>query len=245
MGLLAFLLLVVSGVAATAASACNNTRSNNQPHHYWDGMSETDHTYGTPYSCIFGAEGTVYTTSPSVLSPDGGGENSFSGAYVGVQFYNATDYTLGQVGWLKFYSGTVNTFAEIVHDHTGWKTGLLSGPANGSYHDFKVTYSYANNTFHFFKDLGILYDWQYTPALLGCDYNTEGVMDGEITSAHNQMPGTQGNPQTIQAAQVMSNGGSWKSGTGWLGDDSNTNWFYNAISYSSGYANSTFYDLCN
>lgn len=251
LGLLTLLLVMASGLAATAASACNNTRPNNQYHPYWDGMIQKDSASGSPFSCFFGAQGNVYTTNPSVLSPDNEGIASLSAAWVGLDFTDANgNFVLGQDGWWKLYNGTVQTFSQINVNGLGWMTGSYGGPANGSTHNFETTYNYSNSSFTMSEDGIPRYTWQYTPAHLGCNYKTDGEMQGEITSAHNQMPGTQSNPETIQNAQVMSNGGSWAAGSGWNGDDSNNNWFYNSISYylynnDTLVADSKFYDDCN
>lgn len=244
---------ITAGLAASAAQACGNTRSNDQPTHYFDGMEEISFTSGSPFSCYFGVETpSLYDTNPSVLSPDGGGEFSTSSAWVGLTFYDSTtNYVLAQDGFMKFYNGNYNYFNEINVNNHSWKDGEYGNPGVGLYHDFKVTFTYATNTFNYFWNGALQYQWHYTGDQLGCNWTTEGEAQGEITSAHNQMPGTQVNPETISDVQVMSNGGAWASGTGWLGDDDNNSWFYNAISYDTHtggppyYASSRFYDNCN
>lgn len=201
----------------------------------------------SPASCIFGDLSQIYKTDPSVLSPNGGGENSMSLAWEGVQFQSqGGSIVLGQMGWQKLYNGTVENFAAINTGGLNWKEGDFTAPANGSAHEYETLYTYSNNTFHFYYDGTNYYNWAYTPAQLGCNWTTYGDSESEITSAHNQMPGTAVNPQTYYVNWIESNGGTWYMPTsGWQGVNSNNAWFYNALGVSGGQEYDTSYDKCN
>lgn len=148
--ILAVAAIMAATLAATAAaaSACDPHRTNDHVH-YYDGWWIPD--YNTSYACLFGDEAEIYVTNPTVVAPNGGGEVSFSASWTGLQFEstNPVRYVLGQMGYENLYGGAGENFAAINTGGANWKTGTFTRPANGSYQEYEVVYSYSNNTFHF------------------------------------------------------------------------------------------------
>jgi hypothetical protein len=243
------LALAITGTLAGVASACTNTRTDNHQF-YFDGNSYPNQGYGSV--CVFGTDTYIYVTDPSVPAPDWASK-SFSAAWTGLQFVDAHgNATLSQTGWAKNHDGsrfnwvTFNT-GGANFDETDW-----TAPTVGSEPDYKVTYTYSNNTFHYFYNGANNYNVQYPNGQLGCDYNTENVNIGEIDTLHNQMPGTLNNQQQFDDEEVMNNGGTWTYPTGpsnWTTTNTNNTYFYlaqGAVSiggFTAEYAN--IYDKCN
>jgi hypothetical protein len=200
---------------------------------------------------VFGADTFIYATNPSVLAPDWS-VKSLSSAWTGVQFNPASGSGIvSQTGWSKGYDGSRYNWVTFNAGGSNFGETNWTAPALGSEPEYKVTYTYANNTFHYFYNGANNYNVQYPNGQLGCNYKTEAESTGEIDTLHNQMPGTQSNMQQFDDEEVMNNGGTWTYPTGptnWSTYNSNSTYFYLAQgavsvgSFTAEYANE--YDKC-
>lgn len=242
-------VLVATGALAGVANACNNTRSNDH-RFYFAGNSYPNQGYGSV--CVFGTDTFIYVTDPSVLAPDWS-YYSLSQAWTGVQFNAANGSSIvAQTGWAKRYNGSRYNWVTFNTGGANFGETDWTAPAIGSEPEYKVTYTYGNNTFHYFYNGANNYNVQYPNGQLGCNYNTETVNVGEIDTLHNQMPGTLNNPQQFDDEEVMNNGGTWSYPEGpsnWSTLNTNNTYFYLAQGtagfdgFTAEYANE--YDKCN
>lgn len=241
------LILAITGTLAGVAGACNNTRTNDHQHYFaGNGYPVVQGTV-----CVFGSDAFIYVTDPSVLAPDWS-YWSESSAWTGLQF-NAADGSsiLAQTGWYKRYNGSRENW--VGFNTGGYNFGETdwTAPAIGTEPEYRVTYTYANHTFHYFYNGANRYNVQY-PTQPGCDYHTSAENLGEINTLHNQMPGTQGNMQQFDDEEVADNGLNWSYPTGpsnWNPYNSDNTHFYLAQGnagfdgFTAEYANE--YDKCN
>lgn len=198
-GLLVLILLVVSGLAATAAQACNPGRTINPNYSYFDGWRT-----GTPYEgyCLNGSLADIVVRSPYVQSGD---------TSVWTMLYNNADGGLAQVGWDKCSNGNNYNFVEMDDADTNWqyqKTDFGSDP-NGSAPEYKITYS--ANSFHFFKGGVNYYNWS-SPTYSGC----WAQQAGETQDRNSQMPGNTSDADSLFSNQVRhANDNSWHQTNSW------------------------------
>lgn len=231
-------VLAASMAWAAQAGACTINRGTDSTH-YWDGMY---YYSNSSYPCIEGSQNYILARNPTTAV------SGFSSAWAGTTFENGsgTDYYLGQIGWNKDGpSGSYYNFAQVVHNDSVYKNGDFTGPSPGTWHWYKVTYTYSNNTFHMFYDGTNYYNWQ-APTQLGCNYATYVENSSEILNIGNQMPGESTNPEYLYYNEFMNNGGSWYHPTsGWGKINSNSTDFSNTIGTYGGYASDVTYDRCN
>lgn len=201
-GLLVLLLLMVSGLAATASSACNSgwSRSPNDNKHYWAGADAV-----TSYTAN-GIDGHIYTTNPTV--PDKTGTQG-SSAWVGMYDQLAPHpYVLVQLGLQKLKNTSVpTTFYQINVGGTIYWTGqsLNQNLTVGNTYDYNVYYQGSSGGTTYFDFAGAQ-KAAVAMSNIGVTWLDNslpwfGQANGEVQSYADQMPGTTLNEEIFSTLQ--------------------------------------------
>jgi hypothetical protein len=223
-GLLVLLLLVlVSGLAATEASACNPNRTPNSNFRGEDGATAGPGLGPNPLPyCVNGAEGVVYTKQPYVETHNDSGD--YTSEWVGL--YNTTYGTIGQTGYFMYPDGSLNGFGEVANGTIVIAKRTWASPGAQQLVDYQVTFTGGNQTFHVWQNGNLYYDWklpaQYQP-YNGCTV----AYSGETHDQNSQMPGRVSDPESWLVERLQDDGGSWHNTVPWQDlYDQTTNTFY-------------------
>jgi hypothetical protein len=196
-GLLVLLLLIVSGLAATAASACTLpwTRTPNDGVHYFAGAFVTN---GSANQNLNGASADIWINDPTLHT------TYYTSSWVGMVTYDSGGLpVLVQDGYLKFAGGSDKTFYQICNESACWWTGSnTQGVTVGTYYNFNV---YSQGGDAFFDFAGVLKNTVHLS-----DYGIGGItsstpwdptVQAEPASYGVQMAGTSGNHETYSTLE--------------------------------------------
>lgn len=195
-GAISFVLLVVAGLAAAGASACNPGRNLNSSYYFFNG-SNTGPTFDSG-RCIIGSSADIQVRNPYVQA-------GFSAAWTAL-FDGATGEII-QAGWWNITPNyTRQNFAEWVLPTGHIQQMKTWAPASvGSGPNYEVLYS--GNTFHIDYNTTNYYNWS-DPGWAGCWAQNYA----EINDNNTQFPGVPSDHETYLPGLSVefSSGGGWQ-----------------------------------
>lgn len=198
---------LVALLVATAASACNPGRTDDNATYFTGAGTYSSGSHG---SCNNGVQALVWTTNPYVLG-------GISSAWVGIDHTQDISHAVvGQTGWQNAV-GTVSghgtgTWAGIA-ELSGWDQYTnWTKVANDTYHVYQAFYN--GGYFHFNVDGTHIYAWPYSGDGVTNSTCFHADVDGEVNTFANQMPGTLNDKQSFASIETRWGPNHvWDSGT--------------------------------